>query len=114
MTHYVYGKLVDEVERRRRRLAAERNAAKDAADFVADIMATAARSRDETNASKLGRRIGLAMARDVVAEAMPRTWTGFDAQDGDELTAAGMKIGTDEWNEAEAAAKEAYLAVVGD
>ena len=35
----------------------------------------------------VGRRIGRAMARDVLAESMPREWTGLDPQDADQIPA---------------------------
>ena len=37
---------------------------------------------------------------------MPREWSGLDAQDGDQLTSAGIEPGTLEWSQAEAAAME--------
>ena len=61
----------------------------------------------------LGRKIGNAIARDVLAEAMPRTWAGLDAQDGDQLTAAGILPDTAEWEQAERAARDAFLVAVG-
>lgn len=59
-----------------------------------------------------GERIGQAMARDAIAEDMPRKWTGLDPQDGDQLTAAGIEAGSDEWRMAETAAREAYHSAV--
>lgn len=64
------------------------------------------------NASEIGTRVGKAIARDVVADGLPREWTGLDAQDGDVLTAAGLTPGTAEWAEAEAAAEAAYREAV--
>lgn len=61
-----------------------------------------------TTATEIGIKVGKAIARDVIADDMPREWTGLDAQDGDRLTAAGIDLGTPEWSEAEAAAEEAY------
>ncbi len=62
--------------------------------------------------TRLGADIGRAIARDVLADGMPQEWTGLDAQDGDELTAAGIVPGTIEWAEAEGAAKAAYHAAL--
>lgn len=60
-------------------------------------------------ATEIGRKIGAAIARDVLAEDdLPFEWTGLDAQDGDQLLAAGFVAGTPEWAEAEAAAKAEY------
>lgn len=39
------------------------------------------RSERLAASADLGRRIGEAMARDVLAEGMPREWTGLDPQD---------------------------------
>jgi hypothetical protein len=62
-------------------------------------------------ATEIGTRIGLAIARDVIANSdLPREWTGIEDQDGDQLTAAGIEPGTQEWAEAEKAAEEAYTA----
>ena len=58
----------------------------------------------------LGRQIGNAIARDVLASDMPRTWTGLDAQDGDQLTAAGIMPDTADWEQAIAVAKQTFLA----
>lgn len=63
-----------------------------------------------TTPAALGTQIGRAIARDVLAEDMPRAWTGLDAQDGDRLIAAGIQPDTDAWAVAEQAAREAYLA----
>jgi hypothetical protein len=60
----------------------------------------------------LGRQIGNAIARDVLASGMPRTWTGLDAQDGDQLTAAGILPDTADWEQAECAARDAFLFAV--
>ena len=48
--------------------------------------------RDYTTQTRIGATIGKAMARDVLAEDMPREWTGLDPQDADELTAAGGHV----------------------
>ena len=63
---------------------------------------------------QIGTKIGQAIARDVLADGLPREWTGLDVQDGDELTAAGIDPGSDDWEAAEAAAKAAYLAAIDD
>ena len=60
----------------------------------------------------IGRRIGRAIARDVIADDMPREWTGLDPQDGDQLTAAGIAPGTAAWDDAETAARREYLRVI--
>lgn len=80
-------------------------------------IAAEATRKDETmttleTARKIGLKIGKAIARDVLADDMPRTWTGLDAQDGDQLTAAGIEPNTIEWDEAEDAARQAYAAVM--
>jgi hypothetical protein len=36
---------------------------------------------------EIGIRIGRAIARDVIADAMPREWTGLDPQDADQIPA---------------------------
>lgn len=64
------------------------------------------------NATQIGQRIGQAIARDVLADDMPREWTGLDAQDGDQLTAAGIEPDSDEWEQAERAAEASYRAAV--
>ena len=63
--------------------------------------------------SALGRKIGNAIARDVLASDMPRTWTGIEDQDGDQLTAAGILPDSPEWEQAECAARDAFLVAVG-
>ena len=63
--------------------------------------------------SALGKKIGNAIARDVLASDIPRTWTGLDAQDGDQLTAAGITPDSPEWEQAETAARDAFLVAVG-
>lgn len=40
---------------------------------------------NEIMCRSVGKRIGRAMARDVIAENMPRAWTGLDPQDADEI-----------------------------
>ncbi len=64
--------------------------------------------------TRIGAKIGRAIARDVLAENMPRDWTGLDAQDGDELTAAGIMADSIEWAEAEAVAKAAYCEALAE
>ncbi len=59
-------------------------------------------------ARRLGRTIGRAIALDVIAEDMPREWTGLDAVDGDLLLAAGMVADSDEWQIAETTAEAMY------
>ena len=59
-------------------------------------------------ASTVGKRIGKAIAKDVLAEGMPRQWTGLDPQDGDQLTAAGIEPNTHLWAMAEAIAEHEY------
>ena len=68
----------------------------------------------KTNATEIGARIGKAIARDVISERMDRAWTGLDAQDGDQLMAAGIEHGTPEWTEAETAAELAYTEAIAD
>ena len=59
--------------------AAEAAAREEAAGFVA--------LERKQAAAELGGRIGAAMARDVIADAMPREWTGLDPQDADQIPA---------------------------
>ena len=59
--------------------AAEAAARKEASGFVA--------LERKHAAAELGGRIGAAMARDVIAGAMPREWTGLDPQDADQIPA---------------------------
>jgi hypothetical protein len=54
----------------------------------------------------VGTRIGLAIARDVLAEGMPRHWTGLEPQDVDQLP-EGM-----DHEEVKAQAKATYLGVL--
>jgi hypothetical protein len=63
-----------------------------------------------TTPRQIGARIGQAIARDVLAENMPREWTGLDPQDADQATAAGLRPDTAQWAAMERAAKAAYLA----
>lgn len=57
----------------------------------------------------VGRRVGRAIARDVLSDAdLSREWTGLDPQDGDQFLAAGLVAGTPEWDRAETAAESAY------
>lgn len=67
-----------------------------------------------STAKSIGEKIGRAMARDVLAEDMPREWTGLDAQDGDVATGAGLRPGTDEWEEMEQAARRAYKVALAE
>lgn len=65
------------------------------------------------NPSDIGRHVGQAIARDVIATPeLPRQWTGLDPQDGDQLTTAGIEPGTAAWAAAEAAAEAEYLRLV--
>lgn len=52
--------------------------------------------------------VGRAIAHDVLADAMPREWTGLDPQDGDQLRAVGIEPGSDAWLAAEEMAARAY------
>lgn len=61
----------------------------------------------------LGRKIGNAIARDVLARNMSRIWTEIEDQDGDQLTAAGILPDSPEWEQAERAARDAFLVAVG-
>jgi hypothetical protein len=51
----------------------------------------------------VGRRIGRAIAQDVIAQGMPRNWTGLDAQDAEQIP-DGM-----DHDAVEAVAKREYL-----
>ena len=64
---------------------------------------------DMTIARHIGRRIGLAVAEDTIAEKMPRNWTGIDPQDGDILIQAGIRPGTPEWEDSERTARATFL-----
>lgn len=57
-------------------------------------------------ATEIGTKIGQAIARDVLAEGMPREWTGLDAQDADQIPE-----GVDH-DAVEAAAENAYLEAI--
>lgn len=64
-------------------------------------------------ATSVGRRVGLAIYHDVIAEPdMSREWTGLSAEDGDQLTLAGLLPDTPEWDEAERMARETYEAAI--
>jgi len=63
-------------------------------------------------AVQIGRRIGQAIARDVVADDLPRDWTGLDPQDADELTAGDYEPDTPEWAAAEEEARRFYAATL--
>ena len=56
----------------------------------------------------VGTRIGMAIARDVLAEDMPREWTGLDPQDADQIP-EGMDAGA-----VEAVARRVYLAAISE
>jgi len=60
-------------------------------------------------AQKIGTRIGLAIARDVIADDMPRKWRDLDPQDGDQLLAAGIESDSEEWRIAVEAAHTAFF-----
>lgn len=60
-----------------------------------------------TTAQEIGTKIGKAIARDVLAEDMPRKWTGLDAQDVDQIP-EGM-----DHAEVERFAEAAYGAAIG-
>lgn len=65
-------------------------------------------------AVEIGTNIGMAMAKDAIAEGVEDTrWTGIEDQDADQLTAAGIEPDTDEWDEAVEAARVAYIAAIG-
>ena len=67
-----------------------------------------------SRAELVGSRIGTAMGREVLADAdMGREWTGIEAQDADQFTAAGIEFGSAEWAEAEAHAERAYREMIG-
>lgn len=65
------------------------------------------------DATEIGTKVGQAIAKSVISEDMPRQWTGLDAQDGDQLTAAGIEPNTPEWTAAEDAAEKAYREAIG-
>jgi hypothetical protein len=52
---------------------------------------------------EIGTQLGMAIARDVIAEGMDIQWTGLDAQDGDNIP-PGM-----DRDAVEAVAKSVYL-----
>jgi len=66
-----------------------------------------------TDVRTVGQVIGRAIARDVLADDLPREWTGLDAQDGDRALAAGIVAGTEAWDEMERAARAAYTEALG-
>ena len=68
----------------------------------------------EEIARKVGTCVGRAIARDVLAHFMPHEWTGLTAQDGDQLTAAGLELNTDAWRLAERCAEDAYWALIAE
>lgn len=51
--------------------------------------------RTRVTAESIGREIGRAIARDVVAAGMPREWTGLDPQDADRIP-PGIDIDIDD------------------
>jgi hypothetical protein len=65
-----------------------------------------------SRAADVGTRVGAAIARDALAEGMPREWTGLDPQDADRITGAGIEYGSGEYHEAEAAAEREYRRLV--
>ena len=56
----------------------------------------------------IGTRIGRAIARDVIADNMPREWTGLDPQDVDQIP-EGMDAGA-----VEAVARRVYLEAIDE
>jgi len=52
-----------------------------------------------------GTKIGRAIARDVIADGMPREWTGLDPQDADQIPAGLADLA----DEIKNAARAAYL-----
>lgn len=73
-----------------------------------------------SKAIKIGKMIGRAIARDVMADhdmmadGMTRKWTGLSPEDGDQLTAEGILRGTPEWETAEDAAQMEYDMLIGN
>jgi hypothetical protein len=57
-------------------------------------------------ATEIGMKIGKGIARDVIADGLPREWTGLDPQDAD-LIPEGMDS-----DEVERIAEEVYLAEI--
>jgi hypothetical protein len=72
---------------------------------IADVM---------ERARTIGRRVGCAIARDVLAEPelLGREWTGLDPLDGERFRSAGLVAGTAAWSLAEEAAEAAYHEVI--
>lgn len=64
-----------------------------------------------TTTQEIGRRIGQAIARDTIADDLPREWTGLEAQDGDQIP-LWATTEADAMEEIEAAAKAAYLEAI--
>jgi hypothetical protein len=56
------------------------------------------------------KRVGIAMAKDTLANGYDRKWGGLEIQDGDMLMAVGLDNTMSEWAEAEAEAKIEYEA----
>lgn len=68
-----------------------------------------------TKAQEIGTKIGKAIAAHTLSEPdMTRDWTGIMECDGDTLSEAGITADSDEWAEAEDAARIAYLAAIGE
>jgi len=61
---------------------------------------------------EIGTRVGEAIAQAVLAEDMPREWTGLDIQDGDQLMGANIHGDDRAWEIAEAAARDAYEVMI--
>ena len=80
--------------------AAEAAAREEAAGFVA--------LERKQAAAELGGRIGAARARDVIADAMPREWTGLDPQDADQIPANLADL----IDEIEYAARSSYREII--
>lgn len=57
-----------------------------------------------SNATEIGTKIGKAIARDVIADGLPREWTGLDPQDADQIP-EGVDVA-----EVERIAREVYEA----
>jgi hypothetical protein len=66
-------------------------------------------STSTINPVEIGTQVGQAMFADAVKNNVDLEWTGIEAQDADQFVAAGLEIGSDEWEEAEEAALAAYV-----
>lgn len=73
------------------------------------IIAIVTEEATTSQATRIGKQIGYAIAKDVMADELPPEWTGLSDQDGDIATAAGIMPNTPEWDEMEAAAKHTYM-----